>query len=135
MKQRVDLITCHKAEHFIQKVWFPFHSCYFHCFLGKRNCIYDLNNQSIEIQVFLSIFRSECVSRNQEGKEEASKKFGNLLQRWQWCLKNNCLLMVKTKQKNDVWPLFFSLSEIHGLALGFIDQKWMTIHFAPFKPY
>ena len=80
----MDLITCHKAEHFIQKVWFPFHSCYFHCFLGKRNRIYDLNNQSIEIQVFLSIFtvlsilgfHLVCMYLNQEGKEEASKKFG-----------------------------------------------------------
>ena len=37
-------------------------------------------------------------------------------------MKNNCLLMVKTKQKNDVWLLIFSISEIHGLALGYIDQ-------------
>ena len=118
--------------HFIQNLWFPIYSL-IPSAIKDQEVAFKTNNQFIDIQVFFGIFtvlfhfRVELgLSWSRGYTRTMLKNLANLLQRWQWYMNKNCLLMIKqnkTKQKNqDVWHLiFFCTSQIWDM-----DWLWAT---------
>ena len=87
--------------HFIQNLWFPIYSL-IPSAIKDQEVAFKTNNQFIDIQVFFGIFtvlfhfRVELgLSWSRGYTRTMLKNLANLLQRWQWYMNKNCLLMVK----------------------------------------